>query len=313
VTEAPASFQGEEEPTFAIVSYPVRPPSSAKGKVLYEEHCAECHGPEGAGGVPGSRNFQDVDYMRGETPADFYVAVTEGRATMPAYNQILTSDQRWDVVFYVWRLATTREQIEAGAEVYAEHCAQCHGEAGGGELLGSADFTDLRQMAQIAPRDLYLTITQGRGSMPAMQSVLSQEKRWQVIEYLLTFTYDPELAAGRGDSTAQPDTPAPEPGTAEACSEDQSNPFAWDDESVIEAGGEIYQQQCAGCHGGEGKGGLPNTPDFTSLQFAEELRQKAGKSYCALERGVGAMPGFREELPPAQIWQVLTYLSSLGQ
>ena len=70
-----------------------------------------CHGEDGNGVVPGARNFGDLDYMRGETPASFYTAVTEGRGEMQGFLDTLTSDELWDVVFYVWRFSTDAEKL----------------------------------------------------------------------------------------------------------------------------------------------------------------------------------------------------------
>lgn len=312
VTDFPDITQPTQAPSFAILSYPARPPSSNDGLSIYFEHCAECHGDDGSGVVPGSRNFQDLDYMRGETPANFYVAVTEGRGDMPGYNDILSSDERWDVVFYVWRHSTSADLLELGDEVYAERCASCHGEDGSGELLGSANFTDLRQMDELAPRDLYLTVTQGRGSMPAMQSLLSQDERWAVIDYLRTFTYDSNVPQEIGlvstgtEISGVPDQPS-------ECQPDATNPYAWDDPAGISAGEATYLLQCALCHGPDGSGGLPNTPDFTTTEVSNDLIENSGRYFCALIEGIGVMPAFGGALSDNEIWQVLTYMSSLAQ
>lgn len=312
VTDVPDITKPTQAPSFAILSYPVRPPSSNEGQSIYLEHCAECHGDDGSGAVPGSRNFQDVDYMRGETPANFYAAVSEGRGDMPGYNDTLTSDERWDVVFYVWRHSTTASILEHGDEVYAKSCASCHGEDGSGELLGSANFTDLRQMDQLAPRDLYLTVTQGRGSMPAMQSLLSQVDRWAVIDYLRAFSYDPTVPQEIGVVFSTGGTSTEEP-LVTTCPPDQANPYAWDDNEAILDGQATYLIQCAMCHGPDGSGGLPDTPDFTSQEVTSDLKNNPGSYLCALTEGVGVMPAFGESLSEDELWQVLTYVGSLGE
>ena len=308
VTEAIGPVEATEGPGFTILSYPARPPSAAEGERIYQARCAECHGQDGTGAIPAARNFRDLDYVRGETPANFYAAVTEGRGEMPAYRDSLSSDERWDVVFYVWRLSTTSEVLRAGEGIYQESCAACHGVDGSGELLGSADFTDLRQMDELAPRDLYLTVTQGRGSMPAWQARLSQDERWAVIDYLRSFSYDPGLEPGSaGVIPAATGTSA----QVADCSS-QANPFAWDDTQAIAAGQGIFSTQCALCHGPEGQGGLPGTPDFSAAEVKTELLGDPGGYFCALTSGIGNMPGFDTKLTPEQRWQALTYLASLG-
>ena len=307
VTEPPSALEPTESPSFAVLSYPVRPPSALEGEQIYGQECAQCHGQDGTGEVPGSRNFLDLDYIRGETPVDFYAAVTEGRGEMPGYNDRLSSDERWDVVFYIWRLSTSSDEIQRGEQIYGQNCATCHGESGDAELLGSANFTDLRQMDHLAPRDLYLVTTQGRGSMPAWQSLLSQDERWAVIDYIRTFSYDPGLQLDSTEKPAATESPA-----AAACSPDQENPFAWDDTSAIQAGQEIYSRDCAVCHGADGSGGLPDTPDFTASETQAELRAEAGHNFCAVYAGKGVMPGFQDKLTNDEIWSVITYLGSIS-
>lgn len=307
VTELPSALDPTETPAFAVLSYPVRPPSAREGEGIYQSLCAQCHGADGTGEVAGSRNFLDLDYIRGETPVDFYAAVTEGRGEMPAYNDQLSSDERWDVVFYIWRLSTSVEEIQSGQVIYEQNCATCHGQQGDAELLGSANFTDLRQMDRLAPRDLYLVTTQGRGSMPAWQSLLSQDERWAVISYIRAFSYDPFLDEAERDEPAATSVAVSSP-----CSTEQDNPFAWDDEARIQVGQTVYQQDCAGCHGQDGSGGLPDTPDFTSQEVQEALLANPGGNFCAIADGVGVMPGFSGRLTEEEMWSVLIYLSSLG-
>ncbi len=298
----------EADVSFTLQSYPAQLPSASKGFELYQSYCLECHGPNGTGVVPGARDFRDLDFVRGETPISFYAAVAEGRNDMPAYSESLSSDERWDVVFYIWRLSTAPDIITDGSEIYAANCSPCHGADGSGEQLGSADFTDLREMDSLAPRDLYLTITQGRGSMPAWQSLLSQEERWAVIDYLRTFTYDPTLpedaepqaGEGSGGQTVLATCPL------------EANPFEFSDDAAIQAGADIYDSQCAACHGADGGGGLPNTPDFTSVAVNRALATNPDDSYCILAVGEGGMPGFQRTLTTEEMWQTLIFLGSLA-
>jgi len=301
--------QLDSSPTqsFTLLSYPARLPSALEGQAIYESKCAQCHGVDGNGVVPAARNFRDVDYMRGETPASFFSAIAEGRGEMPAFDITLTSDEIWDSVFYVWRLSTDAETLVQGQQIFNENCASCHGEDGSGLVLGSADLTDPHQAGQLAPRDLYRTITQGRGSMPAWQSRLSQDERWDVIDYLRTFTYDPTLT--EEVVIVAPQTPTTTP---VGCDPGQENPLAWEDRTAIDAGQVTYQAQCALCHGQDGSGGLPNTPDFTSGEVQDILHDTPGHFFCAISEGVGAMPAYGDQLSQESHWQVLTYLGSLG-
>lgn len=143
----PVSFPGEPTPaTFVVQSFPARLPSVDLGQPIYQAQCIVCHGDDG-GGVPGARNFTDLDYMRGEASASFFAAITEGRGQMPSFQDTLTSDERWDAVAYLWRFSTTDESLAPGRSIFQAHCVACHGEDGTGKVLGAADFSDLRVMS----------------------------------------------------------------------------------------------------------------------------------------------------------------------
>jgi mono/diheme cytochrome c family protein len=178
-------------------------------------------------------------------------------------------------------------------------------------VLGAADFTDLRFVDDRAPRDFYLTVTQGIGSMPAWQGRLPQDERWAVIDYLRTFSYDPALP---GEVAAAP--PPMTTTVAAACDPtylSQFNPLAWDDAGAITAGQATYDQACAICHGADGSGALPGTSDLTATQTQSALRTSSGQYLCVLAEGRRGMPGWKETLTVEQMWQVLTYIGSLGK
>lgn len=298
-------------PSFPIQSYPARLPSAELGLPLYQTHCASCHGEDGNGVVPGARNFGDLDYMRGETPASFYTTVTEGRGEMQGFLDTLTSDERWDVIFYVWRFSTDAEKLALGEHLYDDNCGVCHGLDGSGEVLGAADFSDLRVVDDQAPRDFYLVTTQGKGSMPAWQGRLSQDERWAVIDYVRTFSYDPNLP---GEVAAQPPpTSPPEEIACDLKYLTQTNPFDWNDSAASIAGQVIYDQACGMCHGVDGSGGLPGTPDYTDSEIAEDLRSNSGEKLCIVADGETSMPGWKETLTDEQMWEVLTYIYSFAK
>jgi mono/diheme cytochrome c family protein len=316
-TMAPSQIEPTSTPPLILESFPAGIPSAADGQVLYAEYCTECHGADGEGQVPGARNFGDVDYMRGETPLNFYLAITEGVAgpaesqeRMPSFSDELTSDQRWDLVYYVWRFATTDERLATGKEIYTAFCQECHGPDGRSQILDAADLSDQRFIAHQSPSDLYLSVTRGRGSMPAWQARLSQDERWMVIEYLRTFSYDPAL-----NEAITPTEEPPEEEAQLACDPtylDQTNPFAWDDAQAIGAGEPIYLRECVDCHGEDGTGEIAQAPDFTNPVMHGELTENSGEALCRVSEGINRMPAFKDTLTEDEIWQVLTYIASLA-
>jgi mono/diheme cytochrome c family protein len=98
------------------------------------------------------------------------------------------------------------EALAAGLRLYREHCQKCHGEKGDGrgekasELsVAPGDFTDAREMARRTDGELFSQISRGRLPMPAFADKLSDEERWQIVDYIRVFAAKPA-----GSSPAAP-------------------------------------------------------------------------------------------------------------
>jgi mono/diheme cytochrome c family protein len=173
-----------------------------------------------------------------------------------------------------------------GAAIYAEKCTPCHGDTGLGNGPQANNLpnppaalasSDLARTAR--PANWYTTVTQGdlERFMPPFTS-LSEQQRWDVVAYLYTLSAPPE---------------------------------------VVSQGQEIFQANCARCHGSSGQGdgpdaaGLAAAPtNFTDQSFM------AGKSANDLFQAITAgsssgMPAFAEQLTEDQRWSLTAYLRSL--
>ncbi len=84
-----------------------------KGKVLYEKHCAHCHGTNGTGDGPDTQflivqpaNFHSLQ-SRSKTDWDLMTIITYGAAFSPmhGWSNRLTEEERWDVLRYIRILA----------------------------------------------------------------------------------------------------------------------------------------------------------------------------------------------------------------
>ena len=81
--------------------------SLQKGKELYNLYCSSCHGEVGFGdgaarGPLGIKpaNFHD-EKIKKQDDGELFWKLTNGRKDMPAFEKILTEDQRWHVVSYL--------------------------------------------------------------------------------------------------------------------------------------------------------------------------------------------------------------------
>jgi len=182
---------------------PEQKPSAARGEAVWAERCAACHGLSGRGDGPTAQSEQMADHppadftdraaARRRTLAEMFTVTKEGRMDrlMPPWGGQLTDDQIWDVVAYAQTFATSPEEIAAGETIYQANCRECHAADGTGAVPGAPDFTDPAAMAAKSPQALFDVISQGRGDMPSFADRLSEEERWQVVDYLRTFSYQP--------------------------------------------------------------------------------------------------------------------------
>jgi high-affinity iron transporter len=95
-----------------LKTFPTNYPSISKGKTIYTENCAKCHGDKGNGEGedgklldPKPRNFLDNEKMTGISPFAAFNTVRYGieGTGMKAHNN-LTDSEVWDVAFYVLHL-----------------------------------------------------------------------------------------------------------------------------------------------------------------------------------------------------------------
>ncbi len=70
-------------------------------------------------------------------------------------------------------------QVRNGRQIFATHCAICHGGGGAGVAGGAPALTSLRDAAAIRQR-----VAKGGVQMPAMQTLLTQEQIRDVSEYV---------------------------------------------------------------------------------------------------------------------------------
>ncbi|HEY3390993.1 MAG TPA: cytochrome c [Prolixibacteraceae bacterium] len=87
--------------------------ATAKGKTLYITYCTVCHGttgkgdgPVGGGLTPKPANHSSQK-VQSQTDGTIFWKLTNGRAPMAAYKDILKEEQRWQLVNYIRELGKT--------------------------------------------------------------------------------------------------------------------------------------------------------------------------------------------------------------
>jgi mono/diheme cytochrome c family protein len=84
--------------------------------------------------------------------------------------------------------------LAAGKATYTDRCSDCHGEKGDGKgpdadmyAPAPSDFTDADMMSDMTDGEIFWKISEGRRPMPSFKNRLTEEQRWQLVNYLRTF------------------------------------------------------------------------------------------------------------------------------
>lgn len=166
---------------------------------LFGDNCAGCHGSDAAGGPGFPSLIDDAWLWGGDVPAIMETLRVGINSTNPdtrfaqmlafGENGMLSRKQTRTVVSYVQSLSGTRapqETLDAGAELFADNCASCHGEDGKGNTdLGAPNLADDFWIYGGDDASLYRTIWSGRqGWMPAWDGRLTETERKILTVYL---------------------------------------------------------------------------------------------------------------------------------
>jgi cytochrome c oxidase cbb3-type subunit 3 len=155
----------------------------AQGKAAFGDNCAPCHGAGGGGGK-GYANLNDDDWLWGGTLDQIAATINHGvradddashAGVMPAFGRdgVLDAHEISNAADYVRSLAGLQTPPEAdlaaGARIFVENCAACHGETGKGNMeLGAPNLTDAIWLYGSDKATIVEGLTNGRGGvMPA--------------------------------------------------------------------------------------------------------------------------------------------------
>ena len=118
-------------------------------------------------------------------------------------------------------VAPTSDALAAGKSLYTDHCQRCHGVKGDGrgekaaELsVAPGDFTDARAMSRRTDGELFWQITRGRLPMPSFEDKLTEQERWELVDYIRTFARVPGGGPSKPARHATPESASTTPSSS---------------------------------------------------------------------------------------------------
>lgn len=172
--------------------------AAAAGEAAYKVNCSQCHG-SGAQGAAGYPNLNDDDWLWGGDIDAIYQTIAHGVrfdgdddtrfSEMPAFGDILSSEDVNRVAAYVYSLTgdpSDAAEAEAGAAIYADNCAACHGEDGKGMTeFGAPNLADAIWFYGSDEKAIAAQIKKpAHGVMPAWQGRLGDVTVKQLAVYV---------------------------------------------------------------------------------------------------------------------------------
>jgi cytochrome c oxidase cbb3-type subunit 3 len=173
--------------------------ATSAGGAVFRTWCAQCHG-SGAAGAKGYPNLLDDDWLWGGDIEAIHTSISHGirneedddahYSEMPAFGEILETEEISQVVNYVMTMSGSAPvdatQVEAGGVVFADNCAACHGDAGGGDIeQGAPNLADAIWLYGGDADTLTETVTYSRyGVMPPWAGRLSEAEVRAVASYV---------------------------------------------------------------------------------------------------------------------------------
>lgn len=289
---------------------PVKPDLAAltRGKEVFGNFCAHCHGTKGRGDGPVAKAFSgfaisitgkgSFDLPDGEL---FHI-LSFGRNLMPAHASQIGIEDRWKAVHYLrdlqdrerrrlgplWAVPEdprrrTLVSVPYGKELFAQNCSACHGEQG---LRPKPGIPTLNSPAVLAIADdqfYWDIIRHGKKGtrMPAWDKILTPTQVKSLVLYVRSWS------GGKVDRSA-----------------------VLAAKGTVRRGRAIFYGHCAGCHGSKGEGGIGvslRSPTFQALVSDEFLRDT-----ITFGRGHTPMPA-NYDLNSEDVRDVISYIRTFRE
>jgi len=282
---------------------------AAAGSGLYEDSCASCHGPAGAGAIAPAIAAKEFLESVDDLQITQLIAVGVPGTEMIAYSNDLggplTSQEVTAITTYLrsleedaiskpnWRTPLEDEDL-TGQELYILACSRCHGvDLGGKEDIAPdisvTSFTQMEDDAFIIGR-----ISDGYKLMPRFGRVLTDDQIASIVGYMRFGTDPPATTTTTTTTTTAPTTGASTTTTSGAAPDPSNDEELALGKVIWEAPGGLG---CVECHGADATGTI-NGPGIIGAS------RSAFRS--ALGGGVPDMSDLK--LTPDEVTAVFAYL-----
>jgi len=174
--------------------------ATAAGAAAFRVNCVQCHGT-GAEGSAGYPNLNDDDWLWGGSAEDIRLTIAHGVryeqdfdtrwSEMPAFGDVLDPGEINRVALHVASLTggagdAGADDLAAGAEIYLDNCAACHGDEGeGSHDLGAPNLRDAIWLYGSSVPEIARQVRNPRhGVMPAWQDRLGETVVKELAVYI---------------------------------------------------------------------------------------------------------------------------------
>ena len=115
VLKSQSTWEVPEDKKQKVSSFKFDNESKTKGESLFQKNCVSCHGTPGKNnsvalvpppGDPATDKFQK------QTDGALFFKMTSGRAVMPSFKDVLTENERWQVISYIRSFNSSYVQAE---------------------------------------------------------------------------------------------------------------------------------------------------------------------------------------------------------
>ena len=145
----------------------------------------------------------------GETVRKTWMAevIVAGVAVLILAGWVSAHDEKWVAPPEAKKLknpvAPNADNLSAAHAIYMDKCANCHGEKGLGDGPEAAmydvqpsNLADAHMMSEMTDGEIFWKIGEGSKPMPSFKKQLSDEQRWQLVNYLRTLAPKPAARSG---------------------------------------------------------------------------------------------------------------------